>query len=90
VVAFDPAIDPAGRGSLPAEVELCASAEEAATGADAVVIVTEWPEFAAPVLDGTLLARMATPLIIDGRNLLDPVAVRAAGYLYEGMGRPPV
>ena len=36
------------------------------------MIVTEWPEFAAPVLDGRLLACMATPLIIDGRNLLDP------------------
>jgi UDPglucose 6-dehydrogenase len=54
-----------------------------------VVIVTEWPEFAAPVLDGRLLACMRTPLIVDGRNLLDPVAVRAAGYTYEGVGRPP-
>ena len=78
------------QSTLPGEVELCASPEEAATGADAVVIVTEWPEFAAPVLDGRLLACMATPLIIDGRNLLDPVAVRAAGYVYEGIGRPPL
>ncbi|HEY1478387.1 MAG TPA: UDP-glucose/GDP-mannose dehydrogenase family protein [Gaiellales bacterium] len=88
VVAFDPAIDDVTRGALPRDVELCDSAEQAATGADAVVIVTEWPEFAAPVLDGRLLARMATPLIVDGRNLLDPAAVRAAGYLYEGIGRP--
>jgi UDPglucose 6-dehydrogenase len=89
VVAFDPAIDGEGkRGALPREVELAGSAEEAADGADAVVIVTEWPEFAAPVLDGRLLARMRTPLIVDGRNLLDPVSVRAAGYLYEGVGRP--
>jgi UDPglucose 6-dehydrogenase len=88
VVAFDPAIDDATRGALPGDVELCESAEAAAEGADAVVIVTEWPEFAAPVLDGRLLARMATPLIVDGRNLLDPSAVRAAGYLYEGVGRP--
>ena len=89
VAAFDPAIDVAAkRGALPREVELCASAEEAATDADAVVIVTEWPEFAAPVLDGRLLARMRTALIVDGRNLLDPVAVRAAGYTYEGVGRP--
>jgi UDPglucose 6-dehydrogenase len=89
VAAFDPAIDVAAkRGALPRDVELCASAEEAATGADAVVIVTEWAEFAAPVLDGRLLACMKTPLIVDGRNLLDPVAVRAAGYVYEGVGRP--
>ena len=89
VVAFDPAIDGAGkRGSLPHAVELCDSAEAAGEGADAVVIVTEWPEFAAPVLDGRLLACMRTPLIVDGRNLLDPIAVRAAGYVYEGVGRP--
>jgi UDPglucose 6-dehydrogenase len=89
VVAFDPAIDaPGKRGALPREVELARSAEEAADGADAVVIVTEWAEFAAPVLDGRLLARMRTPLIVDGRNLLDPASVRAAGYLYEGVGRP--
>ncbi len=40
------------------------------------------------MLDGTLLACMRTPLIVDGRNLLDPSAVRAAGYTYEGVGRP--
>jgi UDPglucose 6-dehydrogenase len=88
VVAFDPAIDDATRGALPRDVELCDSPEAAAAGADAVVIVTEWPEFAAPVLDGRLRATMATPLIVDGRNLLDPASVRAAGYLYEGVGRP--
>ena len=41
-------------------------------GADAVVIVTEWPEFATPFADGSLLAVMRTPLVIDGRNQLDP------------------
>jgi len=51
------------------------------------VIVTEWTEFAAPFADGSLLAVMRTPLVIDGRNQLDPVAVRAAGFAYEGVGR---
>ena len=51
------------------------------------MIVTEWPEFAAPFADGSLLAVMRTPLVIDGRNQLDPVAVRAAGFTYEGVGR---
>ena len=55
--------------------------------ADAVVIVTEWPEFAAPFADGTLLSVMRTALVIDGRNQLDPAAVRAAGFAYEGVGR---
>jgi UDPglucose 6-dehydrogenase len=88
VVAFDPAIDERTRGTLPRDVVLCDSPEQAAEGADAVVIVTEWAEFAAPVYDGRLRARMRTPLIVDGRNLLDPDAVVAAGYTYEGVGRP--
>ena len=66
---------------------MAASSEPSANGADAVVIVTEWPEFAAPFADGSLLAAMNTPLVIDGRNQLDPVAVRAAGFVYEGVGR---
>jgi len=54
--------------------------------ADAAVIVTEWPE-----LEGLASAEvrevMRRPLIVDGRNLLDPKAVRAAGFDYEGIGR---
>jgi UDPglucose 6-dehydrogenase len=72
---------------LPRGIELADSALAAAQGADAVVIVTEWREFAAPFGDGTLLAVMRTPLVIDGRNQLDPAAVRAAGFAYEGVGR---
>jgi len=75
---------PAG---TPRGIELADSALAAARGADAVVIVTEWTEFAAPFADGSLLAVMRTPLVIDGRNQLDPVAVRAAGFAYEGVGR---
>ena len=56
-------------------------------GADAAILVTEWPEFAE--LDWASLAeRMATPLVIDGRNFLDPEKLRAAGFAYEGIGRP--
>jgi UDPglucose 6-dehydrogenase len=69
------------------DVEIAASALDAADGADAVVIVTEWPEFREPVLDGTLKARMSRTLVVDGRNMLDPEQVRAAGYTYEGVGR---
>ena len=88
VVAFDPIVTPeqAAR-TLPRGVQMASSALSAAEGADAVVIVTEWPELIAPVLDGSLAAVIATPLIIDGRNLLDPAAVRAAGFAYEGIGR---
>ena len=55
-------------------------------GVDAAVLVTEWPEFAE--LDWTVAAeRMARPLLIDGRNFLDPAALRTAGFEYEGIGR---
>ena len=62
------------------------SALEALSGADAAVIVTEWPEIAS-VANAETLEAMRTPLIIDGRNFLDPEAVRAVGFEYEGIGR---
>jgi UDPglucose 6-dehydrogenase len=68
-------------------IELCDSVLEAVRDADAAVIVTEWPELAA-VATPEVRDAMARPLIIDGRNLLDPVATRAAGFEYEGIGRP--
>ena len=68
-------------------IELCDSPEQALEGADAAILVTEWPEFAE--LDWASLAeRMANPLLIDGRNFLDPDKLRAAGFDYEGIGRP--
>jgi UDPglucose 6-dehydrogenase len=88
VAGYDPVVSPRQAAALlPRGIELADSALAAARGADAVVIVTEWPEFAAPFADGSLLAVMRTPLVIDGRNQLDPVAVRAAGFAYEGVGR---
>ena len=54
-------------------------------GADAAVLVTEWPEFAE--LDwGEAAERMARPLLVDGRNFLDPEMLRSAGFEYEGIG----
>jgi UDPglucose 6-dehydrogenase len=59
---------------------------DAASDADAVVLVTEWAEFTS--LDWAQLARrMRGDLVIDGRNALDPAVVRAAGLQYEGIGR---
>jgi len=51
------------------------------------VIVTEWPELK-ELASQEVRDAMARPVIIDGRNLLDPDAVRAAGFVYEGIGRP--
>jgi UDPglucose 6-dehydrogenase len=77
----------AGADSLPEGVEIVASVAEAVRGADAAVIVTEWPELRELASAETREA-MANPLIVDGRNLLDPATVRAAGFAYEGIGRP--
>src|SRR6476620_11463294 len=88
VAGYDPAVSPQqATALLPRGIQLADSALAAAEDADAVVIVTEWPEFAAPFGDGTLLSVMRTALVIDGRNQLDPAAVRAAGFAYEGVGR---
>jgi UDPglucose 6-dehydrogenase len=86
VRAYDPIAEERARGLLP-DIELGGSAAAVLDGADAAILVTEWPEFAE--LDWAELAgRMATPLLVDGRNFLDPDAVRAAGLVYEGIGRP--
>jgi UDPglucose 6-dehydrogenase len=85
VSAYDPVAMRRAKGELP-EVEMCGSALEALDGADAAVLVTEWPEFAE--LDWAEVAgRMARPLLVDGRNFLDPDKLRAAGFEYEGIGR---
>ncbi len=88
VVAFDPVAEGAARELLPS-VEMARSAMEALEGAGAAVLVTEWPEFAQ--LDWPeVVKRMANPLLVDGRNFLDPAEVRAAGITYEAIGRPSV
>jgi UDPglucose 6-dehydrogenase len=85
VSAYDPVAADAARNLLDG-VEFHDSALEALDGADAAVLVTEWPEFAA--LDWAAAAeRMARPLLIDGRNFLDPSLLRSAGFEYEGIGR---
>ena len=85
VVGYDPVANERAREVLP-EIETTTSAIEALDGADAAILVTEWPEFAE--LDWADAAkRMANPLLIDGRNFLDPERLRAAGFTYEGIGR---
>jgi UDPglucose 6-dehydrogenase len=86
VAAYDPVAEGVAAPLMPA-VEMARSAMEALDGADAAVLVTEWPEFAA--LDwGDVVRRMTTPLLVDGRNFLDGDALRAAGMTYEAIGRP--
>jgi UDPglucose 6-dehydrogenase len=85
VRAYDPVAEDAARGLMQG-VDFSDSALAAIDGADAVVLVTEWPEFAD--LDWAEVAsRMRGDLIIDGRNALDPARVAGAGLVYEGVGR---
>ncbi|MDQ6605581.1 MAG: UDP-glucose/GDP-mannose dehydrogenase family protein [Actinomycetota bacterium] len=85
VRAYDPVAD-AEASKLMIGVDFADSALEAVQNADAVIIVTEWPEFGE--LDWAAVAqRAAGTLVIDGRNCVDPDAVRAAGLVYEGVGR---
>jgi UDPglucose 6-dehydrogenase len=84
VRAWDPVAD---ASHLLHGVTFCDSYLEAVQGADAAVIVTEWPELVGLLAPETRDA-MRNPLIVDGRNLLDPAAARAAGFRYEGVGRP--
>ncbi|HKN63085.1 MAG TPA: UDP-glucose/GDP-mannose dehydrogenase family protein [Gaiellaceae bacterium] len=77
--------DPIARPELQG-VTLCDSPLEAVTGADAAVIVTEWQQLLEFPGEETRRA-MRHPLIIDGRNLLDPETVRGLGFAYEGTGR---
>jgi UDPglucose 6-dehydrogenase len=83
VRAWDPVAHP---GDLPG-IEQAESILEAVRDADAAVIVTEWPELK-ELASQEVREAMARPVIIDGRNLLDPDAARAAGFVYEGIGRP--
>src|SRR5215471_8536306 len=77
--------DPVARPELQG-VMLCDSPLEAVRGADAAVVVTEWPQLLEFPSEETRRA-MRHPLIIDGRNFLDPDSVRAFGFAYEGTGR---
>jgi UDPglucose 6-dehydrogenase len=80
--------DPIADGSkLPKGVEVVGSVLDAVRNADAAVIVTEWDELRG-LASPEVRSAMARPLIIDGRNLLDPGAARRAGFAYEGIGRP--
>jgi len=86
VLAYDPVAAERAREVL-VGTTLCDSALEALDGADGAVLVTEWPEFRDLDWEGEVKDRMATPLVVDGRNFLDSDRLRAAGFTYEGVGR---
>jgi UDPglucose 6-dehydrogenase len=85
VRAWDPVVADEARELLRG-VELAPTITAAVAGADAAVIVTEWPELH-DLVSPDVRGAMRNPLIVDGRNMLDPREVRAAGFAYEAIGR---
>ena len=88
VRAYDPVAMEGARRALP-DAEFATDAYDAVTGVDAAVIVTDWNEFKQLDL-GRLRGLMARPVLVDGRNIYEPAAARAAGFLYFPIGRGSV
>src|SRR5438445_6417236 len=88
ITAYDPAAGQRAREVLKSSVDFVNNAYEAANDADALLLLTEWEEFAALDLK-RLHGQMKYPIVIDGRNLYDPETMSAAGFTYYSVGRQP-
>ena len=90
VVAYDPkGMHKARSIKAIADAEFASSALEAVNDAEALIIATDWNEFANVDL-GVLKDKMRTPIVFDGRNLLDPETMRQFGFSYYSVGRAGV
>jgi UDPglucose 6-dehydrogenase len=88
VTAYDPkGMEKAREYKLVEGAKLADSPLEAVEGAEALILATEWPEFANIDLQ-EVKRRMHTALVFDGRNLFDPPTMRELGFTYRGIGRP--
>jgi UDPglucose 6-dehydrogenase len=85
--AFDPQGIGMAKPMLPGAVHYAASALDAAKGADALVVLTEWNEFRA-LSPERLRRAMRGDVLLDLRNVYDPEAMRSAGFRYQSIGRP--
>jgi len=86
VRAYDPLAMPRARQQLDSVVEFCGDSYSVATGADALVIITEWDEFRELDLS-RVKELMRRPVVVDGRNIYDPHRMRELGFIYRGVGR---
>jgi UDPglucose 6-dehydrogenase len=86
ITAYDPAAMERVREAVPSGIHFASSAYEAAHSADALLILTEWEEFANLDL-GRLRRELKYPIVIDGRNLYDPEVMAAEGFSYYSVGR---
>jgi UDPglucose 6-dehydrogenase len=89
VAATDPVAIPLARKRPGLCIDLLDNNYQCAEGADALILVTEWREYRRPNFE-RLRDLMRTTVLVDGRNVWDPVEVRAAGFTYYGMGRGAV
>ena len=87
VVGFDPVAMDVAKAVLPSGMVFAADVAAALTGADALVLVTEWNEFRS-LAPQRLTQLMRGKVIVDLRNVFDPAAMRDAGFNYVGIGRP--
>jgi UDPglucose 6-dehydrogenase len=86
IAAYDPAATARAREVLNSSTEFANDPYEAARDADALLILTEWEEFATLDLD-RIFKQLKYPIVIDGRNLYDPDAMAARGFTYYSVGR---
>lgn len=86
---YDPLASDSLRDQYPAggqSITLATSALQAASGADALILLTAWPEFYNPDY-ALLLEALRQPVVVDGRNVFDPAVMREHGFIYYGIGR---
>lgn len=87
VKAFDPqAMNESKRHYLKETIEYCRDIYDAATGADAVVLVTEWKQFRLPNWEN-VKSLMAGNIVIDGRNIYNPAEMEQLGFVYSSIGK---
>ncbi|HTM25382.1 MAG TPA: UDP-glucose/GDP-mannose dehydrogenase family protein [Vicinamibacterales bacterium] len=86
VSAYDPEALKVARGLFGTRVEFADKSYDALKGADALALVTEWPEFREPDW-GRIKKLMRTPVVFDGRNIYNPDQLRGLGFVYYSMGR---
>jgi UDPglucose 6-dehydrogenase len=85
IKAYDPVATERAKMVMP-DIEYCNSPYDVAQDVDAIVLVTEWDEFAKMDLKKVRDA-MRQPVFIDGRNLFDPQQMQELGFIYKGIGR---
>ena len=87
MVAHDPEALKEAKRRLGGRIEYAKNSYEALTGADALVVVTDWNEYRHPDL-ARIKRELKRPIVVDGRNLYDPAQMRGLGMQYSSIGRP--